>query len=154
MAGVTNRGKFLLLQEFFRATGAPTNIFAALITDAVVPTEDTDTFSELTEIAAGNGYTAGGISLTRNATDFDVLTENDGATDNAIVQVKDLVWTASSGPLPASGDGARYLVLTDDDATPGDRQIIAFFDLGSAITVSDGQPLTVQDTEIQLTEPA
>jgi hypothetical protein len=114
MAAVTNRGKFLLLNSFFRATGTPTNIFAALITDAVVPTVDINTLSELTEIAAGNGYTSGGIELDRNATDFDVLTEDDTG-DDAIIQVLDLVWTASTGPLPASGDGASYLVLTTDE---------------------------------------
>ena len=68
---VTNRGKFLLLQEFFRNPTEFTTLYIALITSAVAPTVDTNTFSELTEIAAGNGYTAGGISLSRNSTDFD-----------------------------------------------------------------------------------
>lgn len=148
---LTNRGKYLMLQAYFRNTGAPTNFYAALVTSAVAPTVDTNTLSELTEIAAGNGYTSGGISLARNATDFDVLTEDD-VNDRGEVQTKDLVWTASGGNLPASGSGARYLVITTDEVTVGNRQVVAFFDLVSDRTVSDGQPLTLQDATIRATE--
>lgn len=146
-SGWTNRGKFLALDVLFRNTGAPTNFFVALVTSAVTPTADTNTLSELTEIAAGNGYTSGGFSLSRNATDFDVLTEDD-TNDKALVQVKDIVWTAAAGPIPASGSGARYAVLTTDEATVGNRQVIAFFDLSADRSVSDGQTLTLQNTEL------
>ncbi len=152
MAGFTNRGKFLLLQELFRNPTEVTNFYVALVTSATAPNADHNTLSELTEIAAGNGYTSGGIQLARNSTDFDVLTENDGATDNALIQIKDLVWTASGGSLPASGNGARYAVLTTDEATVGNRQILAFFDLTADRQVSVGQPLTLQNCELRLTE--
>lgn len=151
MAGFTNRGKYLLLQSFLRNTGAPTTFYMALVTSAVAPTADTNTLGDLTEIAAGNGYTAGGLAVARNATDWDTLTEDD-ASDRALVQAKDLVWTASGGNLPASGSGARYAVLLDDNATPASRQVIAYFDLGSDITISDGQSLTLQNCELRANE--
>lgn len=151
MAGVFNRGKYLLLEEFFLTAGAPTNIFAALVTSATAPVVDHNTLSELTEITAGWGYTEGGYSLNRNGTDFDSLVEND-TDDRAEVQAKDIVWTASGGPIPLSGDGARYMVFTDDNATVGNRQLIAWFDLGSDRSVSDGQSLTIQNAEVRLTE--
>lgn len=75
MSGITNRGKYWLLDQVFRNATEVTSLYAALVTSAVAPTVNTNTFSELTEIAAGNGYTAGGIALTRNSTDFDALTE-------------------------------------------------------------------------------
>src|SRR5690606_19283105 len=112
---------------------------------------DTDTLDDLDEIAAGNGYTSGGIQINRDSTDFDTWTEDD-VNDRAIIQLKDLVWTASGGTLPASGNGARYAVLTDDDETVADREVYAFWDLGSERTVSDGQTLTLQDLELRLTE--
>mgnify|MGYP000920312131 FL=1 len=149
-SGMTNRGNKLLFDYVFRATALPTNFYVALITSAVAPTADTNTFSELTEIAAGNGYTSGGISLTKNSTDFDVLTEDD-ANDKAIIQIKDLVWTASGGSIPASGNGARYAILTDYNATMGSRQVLAWWDLTSDRTVSSGQPLTLQDCELDIT---
>lgn len=149
-SGITNRGKFKLLDWVFRGTALPTNFYIALCTSAVTPTVDTNTFSELTEIAAGNGYTAGGTSLTKNSTDFDVLTEDDTG-DLGKVQLKDITWTASGGTLPASGNGARWAILTDDNATQGSRLVLAWWDLTSDRSVSSGQPLTLQDCELRLT---
>lgn len=151
MAGWTNRGKMLILDNYFRAATPPTNFYVALVTSAAAPTADTNTLSQLTEIAAGNGYTSGGISLNRNGTDFDTLTEND-TNDRGELLIKDLVWTASGGPLPASGNGARYAVLTTDEGTVGNRQVIAFWDLVSDRSVSVGQTLTLQNCELRLTE--
>jgi hypothetical protein len=150
MAGWTNRGKFAALGRLFRGVALPTNYYVALVTSATAPTADINTKSELTELANGNGYTTGGISLSKNTTDFDVLTEDD-TNDRALVQIKDLVWTASGGSLPASG-GARYAVLTDDNATQGSREVYAFWDLSSDRQVSQFQTLTLQDCELRLTE--
>jgi hypothetical protein len=152
MTAVTNRGKYLLLNWGIRGATRPVAFYAALIADGSVPALTTNTFVELTEIAAGNGYTAGGISLAPGAVDFDVLTEDD-VLHKAFVQIKDLVWTAAGGNLPASGNGARYLILTTDEVTQGDRQVVAYWDLGSAITVSDTQSLTVQNSEVSIEQP-
>lgn len=149
MAGFTNKGKYRMLECYFRDVANPTALYAALVTDT--PDADDNTFADLTEIAAGNGYTAGGMSLTPGATDFDVIAEDD-ANDRATLQIKDLVWTASGGPIPSSGSGALYLIITDNNATQADREILAFFSLGSARTVSDGQSLTIQNAEFRATE--
>ena len=151
MAGWTNRGKFMYLGAVLRAITLDTNYFVALVTSATSPDADTNTLSQLTEIAAGNGYTTGGISLTKNATDFDVYTEDD-TNDRALMQIKDLIWTASGGSIPGSGDGARWAVFTDDNVTIGSRQIYHYWDLSSDRTVSTGQTLTLQDCEIRITE--
>lgn len=150
MAGVTNRGKFNLLNYVFRNATEVTNFFVALCTSATAPTADTNTKSELTEVANGNGYTTGGISLGRDATDFDVITEDD-TNDRALVQCRDLVWTASGGNLPSSS-GARYCIMTDDNGTQGSREVWAFGDLSSDRVVSSGQTLTLQNFEIRITE--
>lgn len=146
MAGWTNRGKYNTLNQKFRAASAPTNYYLALFTSAAAPTADTNTKSELTEIANGNGYTTGGFSLSRNSTDFDVLTEDD-TNDRALIQAKDITWTASGGTLPASGSGARHAGLTDDNGTQGSREVDSFFDLSSDRSVSSGQTLTLQNCE-------
>lgn len=149
-SGWTNRGKKNILATL-RGVALPTNFYLALVTSATAPTADTNTKSELTEVASGNGYTTGGISITKNTTDFDVLTEDD-TNDRALVQLKDMVWTASGGTLPGSGSGAHYAVLTDDNATQGSREVWAYFDLTSDRIVSDMQTLTLQDVELRLTE--
>jgi hypothetical protein len=151
MSGWTNKGKMSILDAYFRDAGAPTNFYVMLFTDATAPTADTNTESQLTEIADGNGYTTGGYQLTKNSTDFDVLTEDD-TNDRALIQIKDVVWTASGGSIPDSGDGARYVMITDDNATIADREAYQYFDLVSERSVSDGQTLTLQNLEIRLTE--
>lgn len=149
MTGWTNRAKYNTLNIVCRNGTEPTNFFVPLFTSAVAPTADTNTKSELTELASGNGYTTGGISLNRDATDFDVLTEDD-ANDRALIQIKDLVWTASGGTLPGSGSGASWACLTDDNATQGSREIWWYFDLTSPRSVSVGQTLTLQNCEARI----
>lgn len=141
---MTNRGKKLMFDAFFRGATPPTTFYLALVTSAAAPGPDTNTLSDLTEIAAGNGYTAGGTAVARNSTDFDTLTEDD-ATDMALLMVKNIVFTASGGVLPGSGAGARYAVLLTDEATVADRQVVDYWSLGSDRSVSDGQSLTIAD---------
>ena len=152
-SGWTNKGKFSIMDEYFRATGAPTVFYLALCNDTVTPDEDTNTLADLAEVPDGQGYTTGGYSLSRNLTDFDVLTEDD-ATDRAFIQIKDVVWTASGGTLPASGDGARWAVLLDDNASIPAREVICWWDLVSNRKVSDTQTLTLSDCELRLDKPA
>ena len=152
-SGWTNKGKMSILEEYFRNAGVPTTFYVALVTNATVPDEDFNVFSELTEITAGQGYTTGGYQLSRNDTDFDVLTEDD-TNDRGFIQIKDIVWTASGGTIPASGDGARYAVLLDDAVTIASREVYCYWDLSSDRQVSDGQTLTLSNCELRLNEPA
>jgi hypothetical protein len=149
-SGWTNKGKAHVLGIPFRNATEKTNYYVALCTSAGTPTADTNTLGDLTEIAAGTGYTTGGFQLTPNATDFDVLTEDDGA-DTGFIQIKDVVWTASGGSIPTSGGGARWAVLTDDNATVGSREVYAWFDLSSDRSVSDTQTLTLQNLQLTIT---
>jgi hypothetical protein len=151
MAGWTNKGKYQVLGQYFRGETKPTNFYIELVTSAAAPGPDTNTETEMTEIAAGNGYVAGGTSLSFNSTDWDVWTEVD-ASDWALVQLKDITWSASGGPIPSSGNGARYAIICDDNATQANREIYFYFDLTSDRSVSDGQDLTLQNCEIRITE--
>lgn len=149
-SGVTNRGKYNWLARALRAVALPTNFFVALCDDSITPDADDNVKSDVAEVPNGTGYTTGGLSLTPGATDFDVLTEDD-ANDRALIQIKNLVWTASGGTVPTSGTGARWAVLTDDNATQGSREVEAWWDLVSNRIVSDGQTLTLVDPELRLT---
>ena len=148
-SGWTNKGALHPLARTFRNATAKTNYYVALVTSATAPTVDINTLSQLTEIAAGNGYTTGGYQLTPGSTDFDTATEDD-TNDLGFLLIKDVVWTASGGTLPASGSGARYAVLTDDNATVGSREVYMWWDLTSDRSVSSGQTLTLQDLQMTL----
>ena len=152
----TNRGKFLMLDWVFGGEPLPDSFYVVLVTVDDIPTVDTNTLDELTEIADGNGYTEGGYELEPGDTDFDVFTEDD-TNDRALVQLKDLVWTASGGTIPDSGNGARYAVLTDSTGesgeTIGDRQVVAVWDLVTAKEATDGFAITLADCELRTIAP-
>jgi hypothetical protein len=151
MAGWTNKGKHHVLEIPFQNATEKTNYYVILLTSATAPDADTNVINDVTEIAAGQGYTSGGFQLTPNGTDFDTCTEDD-TNDRGLIQIKDVVWTASGGNLPSSGSGARYAVLCDDNATVTSREIYGYWDLSSDRTVSDGQSLTLQNCELRINE--
>lgn len=148
-SGWTNKGKARVLEIALANGSEPTAMYLALVTSATTPTVDTNTKSELTELANGSGYVTGGIILTRNATNFPTV--EDDAADRGSIDIPDQAWTASGGPIPASGGQARWAILTDDNATQGSREVWYWFDLGSDRTVSDSQVLTISNMLIYLT---
>ncbi len=152
MPGFTKKGKAKLLDWALRQTAPPTNLYIAIVTAAAVPTADTNTLGELVEIAAGNGYAQGGVSINLDATDFDTLTEDD-ANDRALIQIKDIPITASGGVIPSSGADGEYVVLTDDNPTVDDREVYYYFGvLSPALNLVDTQKYTLQDLELRLNE--
>jgi len=153
MPGCSNRFKKKLLEWFFRERGSmPNHFYAALATSATAPNTDTKLFSELTEIAEGNGYDSGGMQLDPSPTDFNHILEDD-ENDLGEIGIKDLIWTASpSGPIPASGDGARYIVLLDDNPTISARQILGWGDLSEDRSVAANNDLVIKNFRLRLTE--
>ena len=152
-SGVTNRGKLRLLEMALDGTWNDSTIdtspfFIALVTNT--PDADDNTFADMTEITAGNGYTSGGGQAAGRGLGWDTETEND-TDDYGEMLLADIAWTASGGSIPASGSGARYAVLLDDHATVNSREVICWWDLTSSRSVDDGAILTLQDLGIRLT---
>jgi len=149
MAGITNKGKYRMAGAIFRGETLPTNFYVALVTDT--PDADTNTLSDLTEIADGNGYDTGGFELTPGGTDFDTWTEDDSG-NKGVIKIKDVAWTADGGSIPASGDDALYAVLLDDNGTIANREVWVYWSLGGAQSIGDGSTITLQDLEIDFSE--
>jgi hypothetical protein len=140
----TNRGAYRFIEYSLKGTwagGSKPSVFKiVLITGTPAPTRATNTFSGLTEIAAGNGYTSGGEDMAA----FASWTYSEDDTSNwARGQSTSVVWTASGGTLPASGDPIRYAVITDDNATLANREVLGVIDLSEEITLLSGQGLSV-----------
>lgn len=153
MPGWTNRGKQRVLQYAFRNEDVPTNYKLLLATSATAPTKLLTTTTGITEIPAGNGYTAGGATVARSTAGFDVAavsTTIDSGT--GYVQLADVVFTATTaGSIPSSGTGARWALLTTS-TNAGAEDVLQYFSLGSARTVGAGQSLTVQDAQVNVQE--
>ncbi len=85
--------------------------------------------ADVTEISAGNGYTAGGTAVTITAS------SQTGGTYKLVGN--DVVFTASGGSIGP----LRYAVLYN--STPAAGNLIGWWDYGSALTLADGSTLTV-----------
>lgn len=96
------------------------------------PTAATDaTFSQITEISAGNGYSAGGASLA-----------NVGAvsTGTFTLTATNVTWTASGGTIGP----LRYLCVYNDTPTSPADPLVCYFDHGSSVTLADGESFTIK----------
>lgn len=94
------------------------------------PTVTNTVFANLTEISAGNGYSAGGATL-----DSVTLSETSGT---AKVVIADEVITASGGSIGPF----RYPDFYNDTPTSPADPLICFFDYGSSITLADTETFT------------
>lgn len=95
------------------------------------PTAATDTvFANITEISAGNGYTAGGADIQND------YTETSGT---GTLTATDVVFTASGGTIGPF----RYAVIYNDTPTSPADPLVAYFDYGSSITLADTETFTV-----------
>jgi hypothetical protein len=86
--------------------------------------------ADITEISAGNGYTAGGTDA-----------QNDGTETGGTLTVTgvDVVFTASGGTIGPF----RYAVLYNDTPTSPADPLIAYWDYGSNVTLQDTETFTV-----------
>lgn len=84
--------------------------------------------ADLTEISAGNGYTAGGTATTIT------VAETGGTTT---VSGTEVVFTATGAVGPF-----RYATLYND--TAASKNLVQFWDYGSAVTLAAGETFTVR----------
>lgn len=95
----------------------------------VAPVVTNTVKANLTEIGAGNGYTAGGTAVT--------ITTSAQTTGTFKLVGSDVVFTASGGTIGPF----RYAVLYNDTAAAD--ELIGWWDYGSAITLANGETFTV-----------
>lgn len=84
--------------------------------------------ANITEISAGNGYTAGGTAVT--------ITSSSQSSGTYSLVGNDVVFTAAGGSIGAF----RYVVLYNDTAT--NDELIGWYDYGSSITLADTETFT------------
>ena len=149
--GFTNRAKLRMLEAFFQDVFSQSGFAIALVTDTPAPDADTNVLADLTEIVAGNGYSSGGNAIARDNIGFPTSSEDDSADTGSLI-MEDTFFTASGGILPASGDGVKFAVLTDNNTIIADREVFAYAEYGAVKTLLDGQMLSVAGLKFTLKE--
>ena len=134
---LTNRFKYGLMKK---EVDLSTDSFKmALMTSAFAFNPDThEQYANVSasEIAAGNGYTAGGKVLISGE-----LTQNN-TTDKGVMTWSNNKWIASGGDFPATGSAIIY------DDTHANKIVAGCIDYGTDYTVVNG--MTFQFTSIVL----
>ncbi|MGM4992703.1 hypothetical protein [Tardiphaga sp. 841_E9_N1_2] len=87
--------------------------------------------TDITEITAGNGYAAGGTQA--------VFSSGAQASGTFKLVVADVTFTGSGG----SFGPFRYAVLYNDTPTSPADPLIAYWDYGTSITITNGNSFTV-----------
>lgn len=107
------------------------DLLKIMLVNSPAPVATNSVKADLTEIAAGNGYTAGGED-----------TQNSGAraTGTFTLQGTKVVWTAASGSIGPF----RYVVLYNDTPAAPLDPLIAWWDYGSGLTLNDGETFSVK----------
>lgn len=102
--------------------------FKVMLTNTA-PVATNSVKADLTEISAGNGYTAGGTATT-------ITTSRTGGTFKAVGT--DVVFTATGAIGPF-----RYAVLYNDTPTTPADPLVSWWDYGSSVTMASGETFTV-----------
>lgn len=111
-----------------KAHNLGSDVLKILLTN-VAPVATNTVKANLTEIGAGNGYTAGGTAVT--------ISSSAQVSGTYKLVGADVVFTASGGTIGPF----RYAVLYNETAAAD--ELIGWWDYGSAITLANGETFTV-----------
>lgn len=95
------------------------------------PSAANSVFADLTEISAGNGYTAGGTQSTQSSS-----AQSSGTYKLVLA---DVTFTASGGSIGPF----RYATLYNDTPTSPADPLILYWDYGTALTLTAGNSFSV-----------
>jgi hypothetical protein len=109
-----------------------TDSFKWALSNTAPNAADDDAFADITEISAGNGYTAGGTALANVS-----WAETSAGSGTWRFSADDTVFTASGGSIGPF----RYIILYDD--THASDLLVGYLDFGSEVTVTDGNTFTI-----------
>jgi hypothetical protein len=114
-----NGPKRMALGELLWKAAAGSVVKVALCTVTYTPNQDThEFFSHITnELAGGNGYTAGGATLTKIDASYD------SASNETRLDANDVVWSASSLT-------ARYAIIYISTGTASTSALLGWVDFG------------------------
>jgi hypothetical protein len=130
---------FVIFDEFlnYRSTkkiDLTADTFKAVLTNTAPTKAGSQVLADIVQIANGNGYTTGGVALTTVT-----YAETGAGTGIWKFSADDFSWTAAGGSIGPF----RYAVVYDDTPVSPADPLVGYVDLGSAITLTDGNGILV-----------
>jgi hypothetical protein len=119
------------IEALLEGINAGSDTWKLMLVNSPAPVNTNSIKSNLTEISAGNGYSAGGASVT--------ITTATQASGTYTLAGNQVVWTASGGTIGPF----QYAVFYDDTVASPVKPLVAWWDYGSSITLQDGETFTV-----------
>lgn len=111
-----------------------TGSFKAMLSNTAPSAANDTIFANITEISAGNGYTATGVTL-----DSETWAETGAGTGIWQFTSADEVITASGGSIGPF----RYTVIYNDTPTSPADPLVGMLDYASSISVTSGNTFTI-----------
>lgn len=128
---------FTFFHEFKKFLGDGTidldsHTFKAVLSNTAPVVGTEDELADITQIANGNGYTTGGVTLSS-------VTWSETGAGLGVWRwnAADFTWTASGGDIATF----RYVIIYDDTAS-GDP-LVGYYDYGSTLVITNGNAFTV-----------
>lgn len=137
----SNKIKYLLATKVISFSADVFKII--LMGSGFVYNKDThEVYADVTgsELATGNGYTAGGVTLAG------VSVVEDDTDDRTEITWNNATWTASGGSIGPS----RGAIIYDDTTTTPVDAIVGFIDFGSDYTQASGGVATISNIEVRI----
>jgi hypothetical protein len=107
------------------------DVIKAMLTNSA-PVATNAVKTDLTDITAANGYTAGG-----NACSITSCVQTSGVLK--LILANPATWTASGSPMATF----RYAALYNDTQTSPVKPLIGWYDYGSAVTLAVGEQFQI-----------
>ncbi len=105
--------------------------FKAVLSNVAPSQANDDELADITQIANGNGYTTGGVTLTGVS-----WAESGAGTGIWVWTAADFSWTASGASIATF----QYVVIYSDTST--NDKLLMYFDYGGAVNITNGNSFT------------
>lgn len=148
----TNLGKQRMFEEFFESSSIGSTFSLQLASGTLLNGSWDAALSSTTQVVpiSGTNLDGSGLVVNRNGLDLAVSSSVDLGLASAVRAVLQTANDAFqfSGPF----DGAKYVLLSDDDNTNPqgtNKEIYAWWDIGVVTNISDGNTLTINVLSLQ-----